>query len=371
MDNSPFYTNILINLAKFIKAFINNGYLCYATFNEFIIRALKLSRIFIFYKFLKLAKKDMRKRKISFITYANVDIDRYKKRIFEYVIKKLAFSLILGDPWLRHNNVTYKARKKQLRIRSKKHGLIIKKSDWLNRQKNKNARLMNAKMFAALIRRNEQNYRKKTEEIRKISRISKKEYTQIIAIFIENINKALFKLDRRNPVSNSEKVRKKLSKELKKLERCFDNDEGTAIPSHRPGRNHAIPLEKDEQRRERDVPWESLYGISRKKLLVLRKTLMDLLNKGWIRASSLAAGAPVLFVKKPEKRLRFCVDYRALNAIISQNRYPFPLIRKTLKELAKARYYTKMNVRAAFHKLYIKKEDKWKTAFRTRFGLFE
>jgi hypothetical protein len=112
---------------------------------------------------------------------------------------------------------------------------------------------MNAKMFAALIKRNIQNHRKKREKVRKIFRALKKKYTQIIAISMENINKALFKLDRRNPVNNSEKVRKKLPKELKGLKRCFDDDEGTAIPPHRPRRNHAIPLEKDEQRRERDV----------------------------------------------------------------------------------------------------------------------
>jgi hypothetical protein len=128
MDSFPFYINTLINSAKFIKAFINNGYLCYIAFNEFIIRALKLPRIPIPYKFLKLAEEDMEKRKISFITYANVDIDGYKKRIFGYIIKKLAFSFILGDPWLKYNNVTYKAKKKQFRIKSKKHGLIIKES---------------------------------------------------------------------------------------------------------------------------------------------------------------------------------------------------------------------------------------------------
>jgi hypothetical protein len=111
--------------------------------------------------------------------------------------------------------------------------------------------------------------------------------------------------------------------------------------------------------------------MSREKLLVLKKTLTDLLDKGWIRASSLAAGAPVLFVKKPEERFRFCVNYRALNAITFQNRYPLPLIRETLRKLAKARYYTKMNVWAAFHKLRIKKGNKWKTAFRIRFELFE
>jgi hypothetical protein len=128
MNSSPFYINTLINSAKFIKAFINNGCLYYTAFNEFMVRALKLSRIFIFYKFLKLAEKDIKEKKISFITYANVDIDGYKEKIFGYVIKKLAFFLILGDPWLKHNNVIYKARKKQFRIRSKKHELIIKES---------------------------------------------------------------------------------------------------------------------------------------------------------------------------------------------------------------------------------------------------
>jgi hypothetical protein len=98
MDNFLFYINTLINSTKFTKVFINNGCLCYIAFNEFIIRALKLPRISIPHKSLKLAEENMEKRKISFITYADVDIDRYKKRIFRYVIKKLAFSFILGDP---------------------------------------------------------------------------------------------------------------------------------------------------------------------------------------------------------------------------------------------------------------------------------
>jgi hypothetical protein len=111
--------------------------------------------------------------------------------------------------------------------------------------------------------------------------------------------------------------------------------------------------------------------MSREELLVLKKTLTNLLDKGWIRASSLIAEAPVLFVKKPEEGFRFCVDYRALNAITSQNRYFLFLIREILKGLAKAQYYTKVNVRAAFHRLRIKKENKWKTAFCIKFGLFK
>ncbi|RCI14115.1 hypothetical protein L249_7919 [Ophiocordyceps polyrhachis-furcata BCC 54312] len=55
--------------------------------------------------------------------------------------------------------------------------------------------------------------------------------------------------------------------------------------------------------------------MSREELLVLKKTLRDLLTKGFIRPSSSPASAPVLFARKPGSGLRFCTDYRALNAI--------------------------------------------------------
>lgn len=99
--------------------------------------------------------------------------------------------------------------------------------------------------------------------------------------------------------------------------------------------------------------------------------MTDLLDKNYIRASSSPAGAPVLFVRKPGGGLRFCVDYRALNSISRADRYPLPLIKETLAKLRKSKWFTKLDVRAAFHKLRIKEGDEWKTAFRTRFGLFE
>ena len=71
--------------------------------------------------------------------------------------------------------------------------------------------------------------------------------------------------------------------------------------------------------------------MSRDELLVLRKTLTEHLDKGFIRASSSPAAAPVLFAKKPRGGLRFCVDYRALNARTKPDRYPLPLLHETLR----------------------------------------
>ncbi|KAH8632561.1 hypothetical protein IG631_14244 [Alternaria alternata] len=111
--------------------------------------------------------------------------------------------------------------------------------------------------------------------------------------------------------------------------------------------------------------------MSRGELLVLRKELTSLLEKGFIRVSSSPAAAPVLFVRKPGGGLRLCIDYRALNAITRKDRYPLPLIQETLNSISKAKWFTKLDVIAAFHKIRVAPGDEWKTAFRTRFGLFE
>jgi Reverse transcriptase (RNA-dependent DNA polymerase) len=111
--------------------------------------------------------------------------------------------------------------------------------------------------------------------------------------------------------------------------------------------------------------------MSREELLLLRKTLTEYLDKGFIRVSNSPASAPVLFARKPGGGLRFCCDYRALNKLTKKDRYPLPLIYETLERIGKARWFTKLDVIAAFHKIRIAEGDEWLTAFRTRFGLFE
>ncbi len=87
-----------------------------------------------------------------------------------------------------------------------------------------------------------------------------------------------------------------------------------------------------------------LYSITKESLLVLRKTLTELLDKGFIKASSSPVGAPVIFVKKPGGGLRFCVDYRGLNAITRRDKYPLPLINETLRMIASAKWILKVDV---------------------------
>ncbi|KAG0155742.1 hypothetical protein PDIDSM_2915 [Penicillium digitatum] len=88
-------------------------------------------------------------------------------------------------------------------------------------------------------------------------------------------------------------------------------------------------------------------------------------------SSSSPAASPVLFVKKPGGGLRFCVDYRAPNAITVKDRYPLPLTKETLNNLKGMKFFTKIDIISAFNNLRIAKGQEYLTAFRTRLGLFE
>ena len=99
--------------------------------------------------------------------------------------------------------------------------------------------------------------------------------------------------------------------------------------------------------------------------------LQDLLDKGLIQPSSSPWGCPALFVKKKDKSLRMCVDYRPLNAVTIKNKYPLPRIDILFDQLAKAKVFSKIDLRSGYHQIKIGPEDMPKTAFSTRYGLYE
>ena len=159
--------------------------------------------------------------------------------------------------------------------------------------------------------------------------------------------------------------RTKLPSHLHKFLKVFDASEADKLPPHRDC-DHHIELKPGTT-----PPHGPLYNMSVDELKVLRKFLKENLDKGFIRASTSPAASPVLFAKKPGGGLRFCVDYRALNAITIKNRYPLPLIQETLARLSTAKYYTKLDVIGAFNRIRMAEGEEWKTAFNTRYGLFE
>jgi hypothetical protein len=119
------------------------------------------------------------------------------------------------------------------------------------------------------------------------------------------------------------------------------------------------------------APFGPIYPLSERELEALRDYLKPNLDSGKVRRSNSSAGAPIIFVPKKDGSLRLCVDYRGLNKVTIKDRTPLPLMTELTERLAKATIFTLLDLKNGYNLIRIKEGDEWKTAFRTRYGLFE
>jgi hypothetical protein len=308
MDQTGLYVNIKINLIHYIYAFIDNGCHCYAIALEQFVKKLNLPRIPIKPKGLEQINTII-ENGIKEITYFAVNLNGHKQnRVYYYIIPEQKDNVIIGLFWFREKDII---------LRSSKGRMKIKLSETIVRFRNRCTPFkvtiihrVSAEHMIAVIRR---------------TRKTKDQITQIFTASLQNIEKTLSKFNKKltDPLT-------KLPEYYKHQLDCFKKEIADQLPPHRPGIDHVIPTQTEE------IPWGPLYNISKEELLVLRKTLTKLLNKGFIRISSSSAGAPVLFARKSGEGLRFCMNYRRLNEITQKDRTLLPFITEILQQLSKA-----------------------------------
>ena len=114
-----------------------------------------------------------------------------------------------------------------------------------------------------------------------------------------------------------------------------------------------------------------LYNMSRDKLLVLQKYLKKHLFKSFIHVSSFSVTFSVIFIKKSEGELCLCVNYYDLNNLTVKNYYSLPLIQETLNLIISSVIFIKLDIIAAFNKVWMAEEEEWKTAMCTYYSLFK
>ena len=91
------------------------------------------------------------------------------------------------------------------------------------------------------------------------------------------------------------------------------------------------------------------YRMTPVELKELNIQLQEFQSKGFIWPSTSPWGAPVLFVKKKDGSLRFCVDYRKLNKVTVKNKYLLPHIDDLFDQLCGACYFSKIDLRSGYH----------------------
>lgn len=114
-----------------------------------------------------------------------------------------------------------------------------------------------------------------------------------------------------------------------------------------------------------------LYHMSETELTEMKRQTTELLAAGHIRHSQSPWGAPVLFVKKANGKLRMCIDYRYLNKATIKDATPLGRIDELRQRLRGAQHFTALDLMSGYHQLRIRSEDIPKTAFNTRYGHYE
>ena len=308
---------------------------------------------------------------LKLATSIELKLGDHKSKVPCYITKIPQYPLILGDPWLAEHDAILSHKKRTLTIHSSSlYNETISPpiqpvvNYALDAPKLKNAiikiKTINATKFYNLARRQDHL----TGVILPCSDdLQPKLYT----VSTNKISHEDFKkfVSGKQKLSTTE-LKKRLPDYLHDLIDAFDYRQADKLPEHSPS-DHQIILHHGE-----NPPFVRKYRpMSRQELEAIRLYIEDLTAKGHIRPSSSSAAAPILLVHKPGGGLRVCIDYRGLNAITIKNRYPIPNIVETLNRLQGCKYFTKLDIIAAFNRIRIAAGDEWKTSFSTRYGQFE
>ncbi len=135
--------------------------------------------------------------------------------------------------------------------------------------------------------------------------------------------------------------------------------------------SHHLYDHKIELIDEKTSSWSRLYHMSDYKLQKMKNYLIKHLNKDFISSSSASYASLILFIEKKDDSLRFCVNYRKLNALIKWNRYLLLLIDETLACIQDSKYLTWLNIIVIFNKLYMHLSSKDLTIFIIFFNFYK
>lgn len=113
------------------------------------------------------------------------------------------------------------------------------------------------------------------------------------------------------------------------------------------------------------------YRIAPSEAEFVKGEIQAMLDKGIIRESSSPWASPIVIVPKKNNKRRICIDYRKVNKVTEKDVYPLPVIDDILDSFQGAKWFSTLDLASGYWQVALKEKDKKKSAFITKFGLYE
>ena len=173
----------------------------------------------------------------------------------------------------------------------------------------------------------------------------------------------LDELYKRSNTGRSKVEMKSIANMLRKFKDVFSQDDYdlglTNLTEHVIDTGNALPIKQAPRR----VP----HALADEE----KQAIIELQEKGVIEKSTSPWSAPIVLVRKRNGKICPCVDYRQLNEVTRKDAFPLPRTQDCLDAVAGARLFSTFDLTSGYHQIPIKESDKPKTAFVTKYGLYQ